>query len=284
MDYNTPAIKTDAKELPMTLSQDDGKLFYELMWKLQYHVTRKRGFHENINSIEEYAALDSKKKLDVRNELWEDPELISAYVRENPDHLSAEKLQIIENWTRFIKGSFFILRHLKKGSIFIKDDKVYSVHGIQDPLEEVIPSHALPQMMEAVLLPFKGNIVYDGLLMGYRVHFGGGIRSDLNHTYTVARQKNRIIATLEPELAPPPAARRGKNITPQLKEISDLLVKAKGNNALQNSALNLARAAIEAAIMDDRGDPASVNINKQADKIFKTSKRLLNLLDIMANE
>jgi hypothetical protein len=139
-------------------------------------------------------------------------------------------------------------------------------------------------MVEAILLPFKGNIVYDGLLTGYRVHFGGGIRSDLNHAYTVAKQKNRIITTLEPELAPPVVIKPGKNIAPQFQEISDLMAKLKGHNSLQNSALNLARASIEAAIMDNQGNPAPGDINAQANKIFKASKRLLNLLDIMGEE
>ncbi len=268
----------------MTLPPGDGKLFFELMWKLQYYVNQKRNFQKNIHSMEEYANLDTKKKLAARNELWKDPDLISAYVRENPDQLPAEELQIIERWTRFIKGSFFLFRHLKKGSIFMKDNLVYSVHGIQDPLEEVIPSYALPQMVEAVLLPFKGQIVYDGLLMRYRVHFGGGIRSDLNDTYNAAKQKNRIITTLEPELAPPAIVKPGKNITPKLKKIADLLAKLKGNNALQNSALNLARISVETALMDDQGNPAPGSASKQANKIFKTSKRLLNLLDGMKEE
>ncbi|MBI3169174.1 MAG: hypothetical protein HYZ22_11890 [Chloroflexi bacterium] len=196
----------------MTLPPSDGKLFFELMWKLQYYANQKRGFHKNIRSMEEYASLDSKKKLNARNELWKDPDLISAYVRENPDKLPAEELQIVEKWTRFIQGSFFLFRHLKKGSVFIKDDLVYSVHGIQDPLEEVIPTYALPQMVEAVLLPFKGQIVYDGLLMGYRVHFGGGIRSDLNDAYNAAKQKIESLPRLNLNSLPRPSSNQGKTL------------------------------------------------------------------------
>lgn len=268
----------------MTLQPSDGKLFFALMWKLQYYVNQKHGFNKNIHSPEEYASLDTRKKLKARNELWKSPKLISAYVHENPDRLSAEELQIIEKWTRFIKGSFFISRHLKKGTIFMKDDLVYSVHGIQDALEDVMPSHALPQMVEAVLLPFKGQIIYDGLLSGYNIHFGGGIRADLKHTYNIAKQKNRIVTTLEPELAPPDVIKPGKNIAPQLKEICGLLEKLKGNNTLQNSALSLARLSMEAALMDEQGNHAPGDTGKQADKIFKTSKRLLNLLDAVAED
>jgi len=193
-------------------------------------------------------------------------------------------LEIIRKWKSFIKGSFFILRHLKAGSIFIKDNQVYAVHGIQDPLDEIIPSYALPQMVEAILLPFKGQIIYDGLLAGYSIHFGGGIRSDIEHTYKVAKQKDRIITTLEPELATPGIIKPKKNITPQLKDLSATFTKLKSDNALQNSALALARASIELSLADAQGTLAPDEINAQARKIFKTSKRLLDLLDIMEEE
>ena len=141
----------------MTLLPEDGKLFFELMWKLQYFVNQKQGFHKNITSRDEYTNLSTEKKLKARDALWEHPELIEAYVRENPDALPLEELEIVQKWKGFVKGSFFLLRHLIKGSIFIggEGDQVYSVHGIQDALEEAIPSYSLPQMVIAILLPFS---------------------------------------------------------------------------------------------------------------------------------
>lgn len=269
----------------MTLPPVDGKLFFELMWKLQYYVNQQRGFHTNISSLEEYASLPTEKKLKARDELWKDRTLIEAYVRENPDALPAGELQIIHKWKNFIKGSFFILRHLKKGSIFIgNDNQVYVVHGIQDPLEEVIPSYALPQMVEAVLLPFKGQIIYDGLLSGYRVHFGGGIRSDINHTYTVARHKKRVISTLEPDQSPPLEVRPRKNILPQLKEVSATMSKLKSASALQNSALALARACLEVSVADAERSLSPDEIDVLARKVHKSSSRLLNLFQLMEEE
>ncbi|MDQ3007019.1 MAG: hypothetical protein M3R47_16760, partial [Chloroflexota bacterium] len=122
------------------------------------------------------------------------------------------------------------------------------------------------------------------IFSGYNIHFGGGIRSDINHTYKVANQKNRIITTLEPDLAAPIIIKPKKNIAPQLKDLSVTLTKLKGDNTLQNSALSLARASIELSLADAQGILAPDEINAQARKIFKTSKRLLNLLDIMEEE
>jgi len=255
------------------------------MWKLQYYVNQKNGFHKKITTFDEYANLATEKKLKARNALWEHPELIEAYVQENPDALPPGELEIVQKWKGFVKGSFFLLRHLKKGSIFIGDgDQVYSVHGIQDALEEVIPTYALPQMVIAVLLPFKGQIIYDGLLEGYNIQIGGGIRSNLNHAYAVAKQKDRIITTLEPELATPKIVKSKKNALPQLKELTATMEKIKGDGPLQNSALTLARLCLGVSIADAEGKFTSDEIESQARKIVKASNRLLNLLDIMEED
>ncbi len=269
----------------MTLSPDDAKLFFELMWKLQFYVNRKLGIHKNISLIEEYVALPAEKKLKARDELWKNPKLIESYIQENPDTLPADQLEIIRKWTRFVKGSFFIFRHLKTGSIFInRGDRVYSVQGLLDPLENLIPPYALPQMVEAVLIPFKGQIVYDGLLMGHSIHFGGGIRSNLNHEYTVAKQKERIVTTLEPELAEPVIVKTKKNILPQLKEISETLAKLKSDSPVQKQALVVVRASIESAIVEAEGNLSPDAANDQAHKFFKASKRFLDLLNNLAED
>jgi hypothetical protein len=71
------------KEPGMTLDLADGKLFFELMWKLQYYVNQKRGFHKSISSAEEYTKLSTEKKLKAREALWENTELIEAFVHED---------------------------------------------------------------------------------------------------------------------------------------------------------------------------------------------------------
>jgi hypothetical protein len=253
------------------------------MWKLQYYVNHRKGFHKGVSNFEDYANLETKAKLKARDELWNNPDHISAFVRENPDGLPPDELQIVEKWMRFVNGKFMILRHLKKGSIFIKDETVYSVHGILDPLDEVMPSYVLPQMVEAVLLPYKGQIVYDGLLMGYNVHFGGGIRSDLNETYNIAKQKERIVYTLEPETESPKPRKPAKDITPQLSEAREILAKTKGSS-IQNAALALAQTGIEIAEKDARDQLDPNTADALARQLSRQARKLLKSLDILAEE
>jgi hypothetical protein len=60
----------------------------------------------------------------------------------------------------------------------------------------------LPVWVEAVLLPFKGRIIYDGLLISRNIMFGSGIRGNLNETYQAAKQAGNIIESLEPGAKP----------------------------------------------------------------------------------
>lgn len=42
-------------------------------------------------------------------------------------------------------------------------DNVYGVLGLYEPLSEIIYQRILPVCVEAILLPLKGKIIYDGM-------------------------------------------------------------------------------------------------------------------------
>ena len=264
----------------MILTAPDAELFYKLLWNLHFYVNAQRSIHQNIASVTDLADLPLEKKAKVREALWKQPELIEAYVQENPDALTADELQLLRRWrTHFVKGTCYVFRHLKKGSIFIGNkDQVYSVIGLMTELDEVIPSYALPYMVDAVLLPFKGNIVYDSILPGYNVHFGGGVRSRLNHTYTVAKEKGRIITTLEPDFAPPsPAPKPATDaLLPKLEELVNAASALKGDTNLQKAGLALARASLDLTVAAAKGE----DLESHERSLRKTATRLFKLLDI----
>ncbi len=267
----------------MNLSKEDTELYYKLMWSLQYYIKLQGGHLKEISTLEEYANLPSEKKFKVRNMLWDNPKLIDAYLQENPEGFSSAELEIIRKWKAFVKGSFYILRHLKKYSIFIgNNDKVYAVVGLLSPLEDVIPSYALPRMVDAILLPFKGLIIYDGMFNTYNISIGGGIRAGLNHTYTVAKLKERIIATLEPELAgyQTAAPKRSKDLLPKLDEVVAKMSTLKGETPLQNAAISLVRASLELAILTAQEPEDFSKLQPAHHKLRRASTRLNNLLEI----
>ena len=231
----------------MNLPKEDADLFFKLMWSLQFYVNVQRHILPRIKSVDEYAGLPSTKKVKVRDALWANPGMIEAYLEDNPNRLPAEELDIVRKWKQFVAGAFQIYRLLKKHAIFIgADSKVYGVLGLYDSLEEMFYGRPLPIMVEAVLLPFKGRIVYDGLFKGYNVYFGGGIRADLHDDYMTAKQHDRIITTLEPELAGPLQTPRQKSVRDWSVEVDELVQLTdgiKGGSAVQSSAFALLRAS-----------------------------------------
>lgn len=151
----------------MKLSHEAAKLFYELMWRLQRYVNEKLKIVMGCGSLDEYSALPMEEKLKVRDAVYENPGLMDEYILVNPDQLNAEKLMIIKEWKGFIKGDFYIERHLKNYTIFIGDTNVFGVLGLTQGLDQLFPKGYLPVYTKTVLLPFKGNIIYDGLMQNY---------------------------------------------------------------------------------------------------------------------
>jgi len=229
----------------MNVSGEDADLFFKLMWRLQFYVSRQYRMLPSVDSVSEYAALSMAQKLPIRDKLWENPGLIDAYVAQNLDNLAADDLAIVSKWKRFVAGTFQIFRFLKKHTIFIGDkSQVYGVLGLYDRLEDILGQRP-PVLVKAVLLPFKGSIIYDGTLTGYRISFGSGIRSDLNEVYMAAKQNDRIITTLEPELARPAqkAKQADKDWRIEVDQVMTITETLKGGPALQNSAFSLLRAS-----------------------------------------
>jgi hypothetical protein len=235
----------------MILSTQDATQFFRLMWGLQFFVGQQRQLLPDVKSLEEFITLPSAAKIKMRDALWENPDLVDAYVEKNPDGLPVEELDIVRKWKRFVAEKFTIYRHLKEHSIFMGKSQVYGVLGLYDPLEQVISGRPLPLYVEAVLLPFKGRIIYDGLVRPYDIYFGAGIRSGLREEYLTAKQNGRIITSLEPETSPAKPARQQRALDESreaaLTEMVKMSEKLRGGTAIQSAAFGVLRASAKAA-------------------------------------
>jgi hypothetical protein len=183
----------------MKLSHDECRLFYKLHPALMFYANEKlRVTQDRPADPQAHALLPPEKRLEVRDALHAKPELIDQFVQENPFGFSPEELEIVESWQHAVVGGFYIFRYLAKYTIFLSTEtvpKAYGVLALADPLEELIGPY-LPRMSDTVLLPFKGKIVYDGLLSGYNLTFGGGIKRMLNEEYKKAKADFGIITSL----------------------------------------------------------------------------------------
>ena len=233
----------------MILSREDASQFFRLMWGLQLYVNRQMHILPDIADLDAYARLDRKDKVKVRDTLWKNPALIDDYVQANPESLSPDDLDIVHKWNGFVADTFYILRYLKHYAVFLGRSKVYAVLGLFDDLDAVFGHRPLPIMVEAVLLPFKGKIIYDGSCRVQNIVFGAGIRSSFEETYRTAKQNGRVIIGLAPEtMIDRPLDRRPK-LNEDCESAMDQIVQAserlRGGTVVQSSAFALLRASAE---------------------------------------
>jgi hypothetical protein len=183
----------------MRLTEDEIKLFYKLYHPLLLYTARKIPQFKNVSIAGEIEQIPFQKLNEIRGALYGSSDVLDSFVAENPLGFSPQELEIVREWKKFIKDKFYVVRYLKDYAVFLTGDspaKAYGVRCLYSPFEEVIRME-LPALIETVLLPFQGKIVYDGLVAPYNIHFGSGIRRSLNESYQKAKAEHGIIASFE---------------------------------------------------------------------------------------
>lgn len=182
-----------------TLPEEEERRFFRIWWSLLGFVNEKRRLVPDWPKEPDSGGVVHADADKLRAALWRDDALRESFIAVNPAGLSERDLGIVASWTRRIGKSFLVVRHLKGHSVFLDEGsppRSYGVCGLHDPIETVVGSH-LPVAVEAVLLPFEGRIVYDGLMKLYSVAFGPGMRENITAAYRAAREAGGIVTSLE---------------------------------------------------------------------------------------
>jgi Domain of unknown function (DUF6398) len=183
----------------MLLEPQDVELFFRLHRTLMFFVNQRLKVIPNkLATPEEFAVLSPEVRLKVRDALNANLDLIKSFVDENPAQLSEDELDIVRSWRHLVAGKFYVFRELKKYTVFLSTTSpaiAYGVLALSQPFEEQIGPY-LPVLTQTVLLPFKGVIVYDGLMSSYNISFGPGIRRNLNQDFKEAKARHGIVTSL----------------------------------------------------------------------------------------
>lgn len=202
----------------MLLSPDEADEFFRLHRALTWYVNAELRVVPDIAGPDEVCRLSLEERLDVRNEFLERLDLIDGFAEENPARLTGDELEIVRSWRHIVAGQFYLFRQLKKYMIFLDagdeghEPVAYGVLAVAEPFEEIV-GQDLPFLAETVLLPYRGRITYDGLLGGYDIYFGAGIRRSLNDAYRETKNRHGIVTSLPAEMPsadPVPKAERDK--------------------------------------------------------------------------
>ena len=235
----------------MLLTPEDAALFFKLMPALQVFANQKLQMIKSLDTVKQYQNISNTQRVKLRNAVYQQLELIDEFVRVNPSGFSSDELAVVSGWKNFVAGDFMIERVLKKYAILIGNNKVYGVLALTEPFPQVLGGMPLPAYVKTVLLPFKGKIIYDGLMERYSILFGHGAATSASNTYRAAKQQGKIIESLDPDWKPPqPKVEVSKNWKPVLSEISEKTSKLRASgsdSAVLGPAFSLIRASLEFA-------------------------------------
>jgi hypothetical protein len=157
----------------MKIPQEDTDLFYKLHPAVLYYVNQRLSIIPNIKSAESFRNSGLENIAQAWTKLWSRTDFIDEFVSDNPERFSSEELSFVLRWKHARQGKFYIYRHLKKYTVFLTEEeptKAYGVLSLTDELSDSLPY--LPIYTEAVLLPFRDYILYDGILRPSAVTFG----------------------------------------------------------------------------------------------------------------
>jgi len=174
----------------MLLPPEEASLFISLYSSLIGFAAGRLGGVAGIVDVDTFLQASIEARAKARDKLLSNINLVDDFVHTNPDHFPERELSDLLKLRYFVSGKFFIERDLKNYTVFLKDDdppKAYGVLGITEEIIEMLP-YPLPVFVSAVLLPWKGQIICDGLILTYNVILGGGIRKNLKDTYRQAKE------------------------------------------------------------------------------------------------
>jgi len=179
----------------MILEDKERKLFFELWLKLLVFVNNEYKLIENFGSPKTPVGLNIDDIVNIRKKLWENYKIIDKFLKYTD--LAKNDYEIVNSWKNFIKGKFIVLKDYKKYTVIMDIDKeiLYGIYGITNPIIEIVPD--LPMMIETVIIPFKGKIIYDSLIKRYDVIIGKNMRQSFNEKYKEVKNRIGIKCILE---------------------------------------------------------------------------------------
>jgi hypothetical protein len=187
----------------MRLPPEQAERFFRIWGHLLFFVNQRKQLVSEFKEPEQITSLKINHVLKLRDALWADDALREAFIAENPARLDEPDLELVKSWAHRHAGQFLVLRQLKRHAIVYdeKARKMFAVIGLYSAIDEVVPF--IPCIVQMVLLPFEGQIVYDGLTQPYNISIGPGIRADLNAVYKDYRERGALVTSLTPGPEPP---------------------------------------------------------------------------------
>lgn len=235
----------------MILAPDEAADFFELLAALDTFSNRRLGLRPDISDLATMRTADLAARHEVRQALWRAPELIDAFVSSNDFGLPETLLDDARRFRHVVTGRFFCERVLKRHAMVIATTNpavVYAIEGLVEPVDVVLSRHSprgVGALFDASLIPWRGRIVWDGLVSIVPIYAGPGIRRAFKDEYIAAKAAGAIVTSLG---EPPPRPARPRKPSRDWRPAVDEIILAtsalgKTDTAQQAAAFSLLKAS-----------------------------------------
>ena len=274
----------------MGLSKEEKDLFFELWFSVLAHANRQLRVVPGITQPKDVIDKPKENLAKIRDALLEHPKLLESFVSENPK-LTPEQQAIVLGWRGWIPGEFLVIRSLKPYAVLMTTKEpahLYGVVPLRSSFEEVLGWRPVPIWIKTLLLPFREQITYDGLIMTYSVHFGPGIRSSLNEGYNELKEREGIIEQLtdssgQPQMRTSLDRQKPRKPAPDWRPVvAEIVAQAEkmrqADTKAQSAAFGLLRAAAvlaQSTLTEPSAREEQFKILRQADNALIRLEKLL---------
>ena len=175
--------KKNVRQKNACLSKKDAELFYKIYFGLLEFTNKKYKINEHLK-IYNNNGIDPSEIVGIIDKYWENKEAVTLeFCLANPYKFSKEELSITAEFKKGIRDMFIVSKFELEYTAFMSDDKIYMVKGVKGNLDNVIPR--LPYVVVTSIIPFKENLVYDGILSGLDIKMFDGLSKLIEKEYNV---------------------------------------------------------------------------------------------------
>ncbi len=268
----------------MILSSDEAPDFFTVLAALDTFANRRLKLVPDVDDIDDMRHTSLHARHKIRTAVWTQPSILAEFARTNPFDLPERLIEDARRFQHAVTGRFFCERILKRHAIVISMSEptvVYAMEGLSDPVNSVL-SRTVPggvgAMFDTTLLPWRGRIVWDGLISILSIHAGPGIRRSYTREYTAAKDAGAVVTSLgeAPRITAKPrkASRDWRPVMSEIIAATDAL--GKTDTALQAATFSMLQASARLAQATlDGGDESVLDAARRVDRAWRKTVRLI---------
>ncbi len=165
------------------LSKEDAKTFYKIYFALLEFTNNKYKIKKGLK-IYNRVRLNPQELQDIIECFWNNKEkVVLEFCQNNPYNFNKEELSIASDFKKGFRSIVIIARFEKEYTGVICIDKVYMIKGINDNLDNIISYKDLPVPTITSIIPFKNNLVYDGIILNFAIDLGNNFIKIVDEEY-----------------------------------------------------------------------------------------------------